>query len=119
MKIPNREIQERVFGYYTEELPPEGSFKAKVYELLNQGLEDELFEILTQTWSRKMDDLPESEIRYLLPLTEDELKKLKNLLDDIHDCGSSFGAYSSKELQVIKNRIMNLEELDIPPLNQN
>ena len=38
MKIPNREIQERVFGYYTEEQPPENSLKAKAYELLANSL---------------------------------------------------------------------------------
>jgi hypothetical protein len=49
MKIPSKEIQERVFGYYTEELPPEGSIKAKAYELLTDPL---LTETLAETWKR-------------------------------------------------------------------
>ncbi len=52
MKMPTRETQERVFGYYTEELPTENSFKAKAYELLSQNLTDEQIEILAQTWKR-------------------------------------------------------------------
>ena len=62
MKIPNREIQERVFGYYTEELPPEGSIKAKAYELLaHPQVTDEQIEILAQTWKR-MDTTIEEKI---------------------------------------------------------
>lgn len=51
MKIPNREIQERVFGYYTEELPPEGSLKAKAYELLCHASERHI-EMMAQTFRR-------------------------------------------------------------------
>lgn len=52
MKIPSRELQIRVFGFYTEEEPPEGSIKAKVYAALNEDLTEEQIETLAQTFKR-------------------------------------------------------------------
>lgn len=53
MNIPNYEIQKRIFGYATDEIPPTGSLKAKVYELIEQGLDETQIEKLSLTWKRK------------------------------------------------------------------
>jgi len=55
MQIPSYELQKRIFGYATDELPPEGSFKAKVYDALNQGLNDGQIEKIAQSWKRIQD----------------------------------------------------------------
>lgn len=53
MKIPSREIQEKVFGHYSEEIPPEGSIKAKAYEILaDPRVTDEMIEGLKQTFQK-------------------------------------------------------------------
>jgi hypothetical protein len=66
MKIPSRELQERVFGFYTEELPPEGSVKSKVYEALNQDLTDEQIEVLAQTFKRMTDVIQKKIIKPII-----------------------------------------------------
>ncbi|HEX8287290.1 MAG TPA: hypothetical protein VF556_04805 [Pyrinomonadaceae bacterium] len=66
MEIPSRELQERVFGYYTEELPPEGSVKAKVYAAVNEDLTDEQIEILAQTFKRMSDVIKEKVIKRII-----------------------------------------------------
>ncbi len=54
MKIPSREIQEKVFGYYTDEQPPENSFKATAYKFLTNPLTTkEQIERLSQSWKRQ------------------------------------------------------------------
>jgi hypothetical protein len=52
MKIPNNDLQIKIFGYATSDAPPVGSYKAKVYELLEQGLTDEQIEKLAKVWQR-------------------------------------------------------------------
>ncbi len=73
MKTPNREMQERVFGYYTEEPPPENSIKAKAYELLADPLAtDEQIEILVQSWKRKNAAIQEN---IITPLIEEQARR--------------------------------------------
>lgn len=73
MKIPSREIQERVFGYYTEEVPPAGSFKAKVYELLaNPLISSKQIEELAQA-NKRMDSAIEQGI--IKPLIEEQARR--------------------------------------------
>ena len=72
MKIPSRELQERVFGFYTDELPPEGSVKAKVYAALNEDLTDEQIDTLAQTFKRMNDVIKEKVIK---PIIEKKVSK--------------------------------------------
>lgn len=61
MKIPNPELQKRVFGYAVSESPPENSLKGKTFEFLNQGLSENQIEELSQVWKR-MQDVTQSQI---------------------------------------------------------
>ena len=73
MKIPSREIQERVFGFYTEELPPKNTLKAKAYELLTNPLStDRQIEMLAQSWKRKDAAIEENIVK---PLIEEQARR--------------------------------------------